>query len=236
MRIAICDDEELQRKNIASFIEPYRGDYPAMTVSEFCCGEDLLAAMGVGQSFDFYFLDIQMREIDGIQTAQEIRMNNSHAILFFITGFMQYVSAAFTLGAFQFLVKPVKREAFDREFRRAVLKHLMDHQKYVVESKSRVVTLEIKDITYLESSKHLLIIHTGQGEFVKPGKLNDEEAKLRPYGFVRTHHGFLVNMAFVFEILQEDIILKDGSKVMISTRKRADVLQSYNHYLAGCAL
>jgi len=236
MRIAICDDEEFQRKNIVSFITPYQTDYPAMMVSEFCCGEDLLAAIGAGQSFDFFFLDIQMKEIDGIQTAQAIRKDNPHAILFFITGFMQYVSAAFTLNAFQFLVKPVKREAFDREFRRAIVKYLMDHRKYVVESKSRVITLEIKDIVYLESSKHLVIIHTGQGEYVKPGKLNDEEAVLRPYGFVRTHHGFLVNMAFVFEVLQEDIILKDGSKVMVSTRKRADVLQSYNQYLAGCAL
>ena len=236
MQIAICDDEHLQRKNIATYLQSYHADYPAVTVQEFCCGEDLLAAIGAGHSFDFFFLDIQMREIDGIKTAQEIRKSNSHAIIFFITSYMQYVSAAFTLGAFQFLVKPVKQEAFDREFKRAIHKHLMDHKKYVIESKSRTVTLEIKDITYLESSKHHIIIHAGHAEYVKPGKLNDEEAKLRPYGFVRTHQGFLVNMDCIFEIMQEDIMLKDGSIIMVSTRKRTDVLQKYNRFLAGCVL
>jgi len=236
MRIAICDDEQRQRENIASFIEPHRADYPAITVSEFCCGEDLLAALEAGQAFDFFFLDIQMKEIDGIETAQEIRKSNPHTIIFFITSFVGYVSAAFTLNAFQFLVKPVKQEAFEREFNRAIHKYLMEHQKYMIESKSRTVTLEIKDITYLESSKHFIIIHAGRREYVKRGNLNAEEAKLCPYGFVRTHQAFLVNMAFIFEILQEDVVLRDGSKAMVSIRRRADVLQNYNQYLAGSAL
>ena len=236
MRIAICDDEQQQRTNIVSFIQPYQKDYPAITMSEFGCGEDLLAALEAGQTFDFFFLDIQMREINGIETAQEIRKNNPHAILFFITGFMYHVSAAFTLNAFQFLVKPVKKETFDREFKRAIHKYMMDHQKYAIEGKSRTVALEIKDITYLESSKHLIIVHTAQGEYVKPGKLNNEETRLRPFGFIRTHQAFLVNMACIFEILPEDVMLKDGSKVMVSIRRRAEVLQNYNRYLAGCAL
>lgn len=236
MHIAICDDEAYQRAAIVSFIEPFLTKYPSITIAEFCCGEDLLAAAQAGQHFDFFFLDIQMKQIDGIQTAQELRKDNPAAIIFFITSFLSYVSAAFSLSAFQFLVKPVKKDTFEREFQRAIEKYLMDRQKYLVESRSRIVTLEIKDIVYLESSKHHIILHAGQREFIKLGKMNDEEKQLRPYGFIRTHQAFLVNMAYFYEILPEDVMLKDGSKAMISIRRRSEVLQSYSRYLAGCAL
>jgi len=236
MLAAICDDEAYQRTKLAGYLEPFRSENPNLQIVEFSCGEDLLAAIHGGQVFDFVFLDIRMKEIDGIQTAQEIRRGNQSAILFFITSFTQYVSAAFTVNAFQFLVKPIRQDVFDREFRRAIQKHLLNHQKYVIQNKSRTVALEIPDITYLECSAHHIIVHTTGNEYVKSGKLNIEEQQLIPYGFVRSHQAFLVNMTHILEILPEDILLKNGAKAMVSARKRAFVLQSYNKFLAGCAL
>jgi DNA-binding LytR/AlgR family response regulator len=236
MRIAICDDEQQQREMIAGYLQPYKKIFANLSVEQFDCGEALLASLAAGQVFDFYFLDIQMKDINGIQTGQEIRKHSQHAILFFITSFTRYVSAAFTLNAFQFLVKPVKQESFDREFRRAVNKYLTAHKKYPIENKSRIITLEIQDLVYLESSAHHIIVYTDANEYIKPGKLNDEEKSLSPYGFVRTHQGFLVNMAYIFEIGQENILLTNGSTAMVSIRKRTEVLQKYNKYLTGCVL
>jgi len=238
MRIAICDDEKRERESIAQYIAAYRNAHPAVPfeISAFSCGEELLAAYHEAKDFDFLFLDIQMKDIDGIQTAKEIRKTNKHAIIFFITGFTQYVSAAFTLNAFQFLLKPVKKEAFDREFGRALKQYFMEHQKYIIEIDSRTVALEIKDIVFLNSSDHYITIRTEQGKHIKRGKLNDEEKTLTPYGFVRTHNSFLVNMAYIFEITQKEVILKNGSRAALSARKRADVIDSFNSFLVGCAV
>ena len=238
MRIAICDDNQRDRDIIEQLILGYEKIYPKIHfhVSTYSCGEELLSTYSDGTSFDMLFLDIQMKDIDGIQAAQEIRKTNKHAIIFFITGFTQYVSAAFTLNAFQFIIKPIKRDVFEREFRRALKKHYVERKKFIIESDSKIIALEIKDITYLESADHYVIVHTEQNKYLKRAKLIDEEKALTPYGFVRTHHKYLVNMAYIFEITQNVAVLKNGSCPLLSARKRVEVLGCFNSFLAGSSL
>ncbi|MDR1156875.1 MAG: LytTR family DNA-binding domain-containing protein [Oscillospiraceae bacterium] len=238
MRIAICDDDQRERDTVERLVLGYEKTYPEVPfhISAFDSGEALLAVYRDGTNFDMLFLDIQMKDIDGIQTAQEIRKTNQHAIIFFITGFTQYISAAFTLNAFQFIVKPVKKDMFDREFRRALKKHFMGHKKYIVESDARTIALEIKDIVYMESLDHYIAVHTERNEYIKRGQLNGEEKALVPYGFVRTHRKYLVNMAYIFEITQNDMVLKSGDHLQLSARKHSEVMNSFNHFLAGHSL
>lgn len=143
MRIAICDDDERERNTVEEYVRAYQGIYPSILfdISAYCSGEELLAAYQGGAKFDFLFLDIQMKDIDGIQTAQKIRKTNKHAIIFFITGFTQYISDAFTVNAFQFLLKPVKKDAFDREFQRALDQYFIEHKTYMFEDKSRTIRM-----------------------------------------------------------------------------------------------
>jgi len=238
MLIAICDDDKRERDRIEQYITDFRSNVPSFSfdIATFCSGEELICAYNEGACFDFLFLDIQMKDIDGIQAAQEIRKVNKYAIIFFISGFTQYVSAAFALNAFQFLIKPVKKEAFDREFRRALKKHLLTHKKYIIDLNQRAIVLEIKDILYIESTDHSVIVHSERGQYTKHGKLSDEEKKLVSFGFVRTHQSFLVNMAYIAEITQTDVILSNGIKVMVSRRKRAEVMGCYNRYMTGFSI
>lgn len=235
IKIAICDDEKQECDTIEQYITSYKEAHPVLTfnISVFSSGEELLSAYHNGKNFDFLFLDIQMKDIDGIQVAKEIRKTNKHAIIFFITGFTQYVSAAFSLQAFQFLLKPVKKDSFEREFRRALKKYFTEHKKYIIESDSRTVYLEIKDIVYIESSNHHIIVHTEQNEYIKRGKINSEELLLSPYGFVRIHHSYIVNLAYVFELTFKNVVLKNNIKIAVSKRKHTEVKSRFNNFMAG---
>ncbi|MCL2081945.1 MAG: LytTR family DNA-binding domain-containing protein [Oscillospiraceae bacterium] len=237
MRIAVCDDEKACRDIIVGHIQGIELNGLTMDITEFSSGEELISAFHNGASFDFLFLDIQMGDINGIQAANEIRSKNKNTVIFFISGFTNYVSCAFALNAFQFLIKPIRIDVLDNEFRRALKKYLMERVKYTIElSNSDVVCLEIKDITYVESSDHHIVVHTEKGKYIKRERLNDTEKFLAPYGFVRTHQSFLVNMAHIFEITQKDIILKNNTCVMVSRRKRQDVICCFNKFMAGCFL
>jgi len=238
VHIAICDDDQRERETITQYVLGYKDKYPKIhyQVSVFSSGEELLAVYRDGTKFDILFLDIQMKDIDGIQAAQEIRETNKHAIIFFITGFTQYISAAFTLNAFQFIVKPVNRDIFYREFHRAMNKHFVERKKYVIESDSKTIVQEIKDVFYLESLDHYVFVHTEQNKYMKRGKLNDEEKALVPYGFIRTHHKYLVNMSFISEITHDHVVLTNGNRLNLSTRKRPEVMSCFNNYLAGISL
>jgi len=238
MRIAICDDDKQDREKIRQYVMEHGNNIPSVSfdISTYSSGEELLYAHHDGASFDLLFLDINMKDINGIEAALEIRKVNKYTLIFFISGFTQYVSAAFALNAFQFLIKPVKKDSFEREFRRALKKYLMTCKKYVIESNQRATTLEIKDILYIECSDHKIIVHIEHHIYEKYGKLNDEEVSLAPFGFLRTNQSYLVNMAYISEITQTDVILTNGEQIAISRRKRTDVMCHYNRYMLGLAI
>jgi DNA-binding LytR/AlgR family response regulator len=238
MKIAICDDEEQQQNIIKQYILNHKDTYPSICISVFSSGEELLTSVKQGSTFDFLFLDIQMKKINGLQTAQEIRKTNKYAIILFITSFsfIQYFNAAFALNTFQYLVKPVKQDMFDREFQRAVNQYQLERKKYIVRSKPNIIALEVKDIVYLEIFKRNMLIYTKTKSYEKTGKIAEEEKKLTPYGFVRTHHSYLVNMAYISEIAEKDVVMTNGVKVMLSTRKRKDVLEKFIQFTARYSL
>ena len=235
MRIAICDDDKSQRDLIEQYVIAHSAEYQNIKTTTFSSGEDLLAALKQ-KTFDILLLDIELHGISGIETATKIRESNSDLIIIFITGYVNYVSDALKTNAFQFLVKPVKKDFFDEEFKRAISKYQNEHQKYVIRLKSGVTMLEVNDIIYIESSNREMYIYTKDRKHTKPGKIGDEEDVLTNYGFVRCHQGFLVNMKYILDIEKNNLILKNGIKIMLSKRKRLEVLERYNMYFARCSV
>jgi len=232
MRIAICDDDKLQRETLEQYVTEHISAYPNIKITKYSSGEKLLDALR-SYKIDILLLDIEMGGINGIETAKKIREFNSEIIIIFITGYVNYVSDAFRTNAFQFLIKPVKQELFDQEFERAIKKYQNDHHKYVIVQKSGTISLEINEIIFLESEGRKINIHTKNKLHTKYGTINDEENTLLNYGFVRCHQAFLVNMKYILEIEKNDIVLKNGIKIMISVRKRSEVVTKFNKYLAG---
>ena len=235
MRIAICEDDKYQRDIIKQYILEHKHYSPDMSISTFSCGEDLLRSYASGDQYALLFLDIQMKDINGIETAHEIRRTNSNTIIFFVTGFMEYVNDAFVVDAFQFLHKPIKRALFDREFSRALNKYHMQNKKYEIRKKSKIIRLEMNEMIYLEVLNHRISIHTIADTHEKNGRIDEEEKALRPYGFVRISRSFLVNMEHIVSIEKSDILLTGEKTVMMSRRRRADVLNQYNQFRIGSA-
>lgn len=237
MRIAICDDEKVQREQIQKYIETFRKEIPNMIIEQFCYGESLIETYKQGKRFDIIFLDIQMRNVDGIKTAEQIRQTDTSAIIVFITSFVQFVSEAFRQNAFQFLIKPVTQDSFNREFRRIIKQYCLNHQKYTIRNKNGIFALEIKSIVYIESYRHSLIFFTNNGEkYNTTGTISEKESQLAPLGFIRVHQGYLVNMDYIKSINEKDILTTVGITVEMSVRKKSQVLHEFNKYLLGRAL
>ncbi len=115
MNIAVCDDEENIRYLIKRLIE--KQDVSCQ-IMEFSSGEELLRfwEQEDREQLDILFLDISMDGTDGMETAEQIRdwkeereevLWGSLPLLIFVTGYPEYMPKAFSVNAFQYLVKPV---------------------------------------------------------------------------------------------------------------------------------
>ena len=115
MNIAVCDDEENIRYLIKRLIEKQDA---SCRIMEFSSGEELLRfwEQEDREQLDILFLDISMDGTDGMETAEQIKdwkeereevLWGSLPLLIFVTGYPEYMPKAFSVNAFQYLVKPV---------------------------------------------------------------------------------------------------------------------------------
>ena len=234
MTIAVCDDESAYRQLIKDYLQPFT-DVP-MNIYEFACGEDLVKAYQKGERFDVIFLDIEMRAMTGVEAGAKIRKMDKYVMLIFVTNYTEFIPQAFVLNAFQFLVKPVKQETFNKEFERAVRIYKRRHSRYRIVYKDSVNYLEMKDIIYIETyNRHLRAVSPiGSYEFL--GKMGVEEKRLKNYDFIRCHQSYLLNMGYIEKPEKTAFLLSTGQEIPISKHLRVDVMANFNKYISGCCV
>lgn len=231
MNIAICDDEEKVRKQIASLIKKLESD---VKISSFAKGLDMLSDR---KFFDICFLDIEMGDISGIELAKKIRKEQGNSgkrsIIIFVTAFREYMEDAFDVNAFHYLVKPIKEKKFAEVFQRAVKEvATVDErrEKYVIvkdgESKRKLL---LREIQYIESSDRKVVFHMDNGLTETYARMYDLENELGDL-FFRTHRCYIVNLEKVTAYSANSIQVLNGDSVMLAEKKYTDFVKTYLRY------
>ena len=169
MKIAICDDEAKYRKTIADFLKLYEETH-LIGVEEFQSAEILLKTAEKGETFDIVFMDIEMSGLNGVDAAKTLKKLNEDIIIIFVTAYTKYISETFHMGAFQFLLKPIKEEDLKTDFERAVQLFGRKHRKYQIRTREKAVVFEYKDIYCIETVARRLILHTKEEKIRIHGK------------------------------------------------------------------
>lgn len=232
MNIAVCDDLPEYREKLKTLLNPYISANQ-LNIAEFCRGEDLLDACEKGVLWDIAFLDIEMDGLTGIETGKRLRKLQRDIIVIFVTSHINYVSDAFRQDAFQFLLKPVKEEDFRKDFERALRVWKNRRRRYLVKWRNTSNMLEYRSILYLEAYHRHVFVHTAEADYECVGKLQDEYSKLKPFGFVQCHQGFIVNMSRIVSITRLSVKLDNGIEVPVSRRHYAGLISDFNLFMAG---
>jgi DNA-binding LytR/AlgR family response regulator len=75
--------------------------------------------------------------------------------------------------------------------------------------------LPIASIRYIESEKHKVIIHTDDGKrYSERCVLNVFEERVKEHGFIRTHRGYVVNLAHIEKLMPDFAVLRDCRKLI----------------------
>ena len=112
IRIAICDDEKYMSDQIQELACAFFGRRNRETaIRRFSCGRELLEYDG---QIDILFLDIQMKDMDGMETAKRLRAGKFRGFLIFITVLQEMVFQSFEVQAYDYLVKPIEEARFEK--------------------------------------------------------------------------------------------------------------------------
>jgi DNA-binding LytR/AlgR family response regulator len=231
MRIAICDDEQNCREDIHKILLSHERLSRDLAVALFASGKDLLDCYSQRQRFDLIFLDVEMPELDGLQTGAQIRALDAEVIIVFLTSHKQYVFESLRIEIFDYLMKPAASDIVHNLLERAYRKYKEQRHIVQLQWQGRSCALEVGSIVYVEGYHRHTVFFTAQEKYECVGKLDEYDAKLTPYGFLRCHQGFLINMKYIQSIEKDRFKTTTGHFVEMSVRRKPECLRSFNNYL-----
>lgn len=218
LRIGICDDVYDARLVLRSALErALEARHIQGQFFEFSSGEGLLGWLEhhAGE-LDLVFLDMEMGELDGMETARRLRAADAGLQLVFVTGYADRVFDGYSVGALGYLLKPPTAEQLEEVLDRAQAALVRDLDRaYICRSGDIRYRIPIANILYFVSDRRQVTCVTEGRDYTFYGKL-DGVAEEVGDGFVRIHQRYLVRSGAVDRIEGSEVVLRDGQRLPVS--------------------
>lgn len=232
MRIAVCEDNPLQRDIIVLLLNRCSAERSLpVELVPYEYGMNLLYDVEEEAHYDIVFLDIYLQDAMGNELAHRLRAMGYQGKIVFLTASPDFAIESYDVAASGYLLKPI---SYDRL--KAVIDRItenFDPNTYQIRHRATVTRIAYRDILYIESSNSKCMIHTVSGRVHTAYKtLNTIEKELNDSCFLRCHQSFLVNMDHVRQIGKE-FLLSNGETIPIRQRGVKPVRQAYMAYAAA---
>jgi len=230
--IAIVEDQEETRESLNRFVRQYAQEQGLQVeISLITDGAEIAEHYTPG--FDIIFMDVEMPRLDGFGAAEAIRAVDADVVLVFVTNMAQYAIRGYSVGALDYVLKPVPYFAFSQQLLKAVSRLEKRAKRYLtVPVEGGLRRLDTASIYYLESEGHRVHFYTDEGDFSAPGALKTFEEKLAACPFARCNSGSLVNLAQVRELRQSTVQV-GPCELQVSRPKRKAFLAALTDYIGG---
>lgn len=225
MNIAVIDDNKTDRDELIRLLEIvcHETDISA-DIRSYGNGEQFLKDLSV-ISFSIVFMDIYM-EPDGITLSQALREYSIRPFLIFTTNYNEHYAEAFSVHAFDYLLKPVTQERL-----RNVINDILrtsapkSDPAFVIPQKNYLILYS--DIRYIYSdANYLILVSDTQIRFrmtfsdLKKKLLNDSR-------FLVINRGVMVNMEHVRDIQGITCIMDDDATFPLNSRTHSSIYQTF---------
>ena len=231
-RIALVDDEKIFTDQLEEYIKQYQAENPVeFQVSVFHSSTEFIE--NFAKEYDLILLDVEMPGMNGMELAHKIRETDEQVVLMFITNMAQYAIHGYSVGALDFVTKPLNYYTFAMKLTRA-LKRVpkKESTSLLLTMADGVKRIEIRQIYYLEVHNRLLHYYTEEGEFVVRSSLQSAEEKLVSHPFEKCNHWYLVNLMHVKEV-RKNIAVVGPYELEISRRNKTSFLKALTDYMGG---
>lgn len=163
---------------------------------------------------EIIFLDIEIKGSSGLEYAKIIADMEPKTKIIFATAHSEYMSKAFEVYAFDYLIKPFNVERVTQTLERIkalsepnkngeldkIVRFEKGLDKLLVKGKESMSFIDIKDIILIQRENSSTVIYTKFDTFTTSANLSDIEAKLDPEQFLRSHKSYLINVSQIKKI------------------------------------
>ena len=226
LHVGICDDEPVM-VNILEQMILQCNCHMEMKLYKFYSGKELLVSKDI---LDLVFLDIEMPELDGIETGKLLYRYQPNCVLIMATCREDRVKEAFVIHAFRFITKP-----YDMKEIKEALESFVDHRigmgKIDFYDHRRLITIAEREIDFVRTINSYVEGWIQNRFLRKDISLNMLEEQLDKRLFYRIHRQYLINFYCVKEFDSHYVYLTDF-KLPVARSRRTDFLKRFMEFNA----
>jgi len=223
--IAVCDDDACFLRYLSNLLYGLGEDYGIpLEVESFHDGQLLFERVRQGKRYDLIYLDIKMKEMDGLKAAKEIRKIDWAVQLVYITSYEKYMKQVFDEAPIGFLLKPLREPEMERTFLH-VVKVIGNQDAFYRFSYNREdYKIPVRDILYFEKQLRKIHIVSAVQRYCEYRSLEEIKAALdRNRGqFLRIHKSYLVNFRHIVRFGSMEVEMSDRKILPISRTYRKE--------------
>ena len=171
-----------------------------------------------------------MPGLNGMDTARALRSRNITCSIVFITSYPKFVLESFEVQPYRFLVKPAQEQQIHDLMNGFVAQHKM-LAPILIQQDGCQITIESKDILYLEGCGKNCIIRTMDETYTSSKTLSQVHERLPQHCFYRTHKSYVVNLYSVRSVDKESVTLINGEVARIGRANVADFRRDYAQFV-----
>ena len=215
IHIAICDDEKYMSDHIKTLVSDFfRKKNREIRLRIFSSGEELLSG---GGQIDICFLDIQMKGMDGMETARRLSADKFQGFLIFITVLKEMVFSSFEVQAYDYLLKPVEEKQFEKTMERLYASMRSAGEDSMLIQKGYEGRIVQKDeIIFCEIIDRKIYLNLTSGEVLDYyEQIENLETKLGSH-FFRCHRSYLINLKHLKGYKNGTAYMDNGREVPVS--------------------
>ncbi len=221
-KILLCDDDIIFMKNLKSKILN-------LSFNNFKIDIVTDNTFSFENSYDVYFLDINMPAVTGFELAKEIHKYYPEALLIFLTFHEEFCMKGYEYKAYRFISKYHLEEMLPKVIY-DLRNHFRDLEQYInVKEDNHVILLPIRDIELIISEGNYLNFFKGKKGFLKRMKVKDFISQYTMENFIYTGRGILVNMRHVkrYHVESDEVIMDSGIHVNIGKKYKEQFKKQY---------
>lgn len=236
LKIVVLEDEKPHLEQMTSFFAKYRTEHPEFEYTIDFYDRGILFLEAYKRDADLVFLDIRVPDVLGMEVARHLRKVDENVMIIFVTSLTQYAIDGYSVGAFDYILKPIHYASFSAKLERALrmLSYREPELMLDLRTKDSARRIPVNSIIYIEISAHDLLFHTGNEVYKQWGTLSKYEQLLRQAHFARPSTSFLVNLKYVRGVKRDEVLVGDQT-LPISRTKRKDFLAALAQYKGGSA-
>lgn len=231
IKVCIVEDEKFNAEKLEEYISTFfKKNNLEYTVDIY--GDGLGFLEKYNHNYDLIFLDIQLPNIDGIETAHRLRAVDKSVTIIFVTNLLKYAIKGYEVQAFDYIVKPVNYYDFSVRMQKFVetIEH-RNNARIIISYGVNKRCIDIQDIQYIDVVGHNICYHLKNEDILAHDSLSKAEQGLGEGDFARCNSGILVNLKYV-RSLSGDSVDVGGKWLPVSRPKRKEFTAALTNYIA----